>query len=215
VQQIVDIFNCGKSQVYNVLKKKNEITERYLSSAENEKIMKKSRINSHEELNDTVFDWFNIVRSKNFPIFGPIIQQEALEIAKKLKVNDFKASNGWLRSFKSRYNITFKSICGEANSVDENSVALWKTKLVDICEGYEPKNIADCDESALFFKALPNKILHLKNHKCSGGKLSKDRITTMLTVFADASKLDHPLIIGKSENPRCFKNLNKKKLRCN
>ena len=110
--------------------------------------------------------------------------------------------------------ISFKTSCGESNSVDENSVALWKTKLRDICEGYEAKNIANCDETALFFKVLPNKTLHLKNEKCSGGKLSKDRITLMLTVFADGSKLQKPLIIGKSQNPRCFKGLHKKKLHC-
>ena len=91
------------------------------------------------------------------------MQEQALKIAKILKLDDFSASNGWLRCFRKRYNISFKTSCGESNSVDENSVALWKTKLRDICEGYEAKNIANCDEPALFFKALPNKTLHLKN----------------------------------------------------
>lgn len=90
----------------------------------------------------------------------------------------------------------------------------WKTTLPDICDGYQPKDIANCDESALFLKALPNKTLHISNQKCSGGKMSKDRITIMLTVFADGSKIEQPLVIGKSENPRCFKGLNKKQLRC-
>lgn len=91
-------------------------------------------------------------------------------------------------------------------------MALWKTKLRDICDGYGAKNIANYDETASFFNTLPNKTLHLKDEKCSGGKLSKDRITLMLTVFADGSKLQKPLIIGKSQNPRCFKGLDKKKL---
>lgn len=41
----------------------------------------------------------------------------------------------------------------------------------------------------------------------SGGKLSKERITALITVFADGTTYK-PLIIGKSQHPRCFKNIN-------
>ena len=214
VKEISVFFQCGTSQIYNILKKKEEIKDRFLSSAENEKNVKKNRINSNENLNEAVFEWFRMARSKCFPISGPILQEQALKIAKNFKLDGFAASNGWLRCFRQRYNISFKTTCGESKSVDENSVALWKTKLRDLCDGYEASNIANCDETALFYKVLPNKTLHLKNERCSGGKLSKDRLTVMLTVFANGSKLDKPIIIGKSLNPRCFKGLYKKKLRC-
>ena len=140
-------------------------------------------------MNDSVYEWFSIARAKSFPISGPILQAEALKFAAALKLENFKASNGWLRSFKIKHDITFQTSCGESKSVDENSTSLWKTMLVDLCDGYEPKNIANMDETALFFKALPNKTLQLKREKCSGGKHSKERITLLLIVFGDGTSL--------------------------
>jgi hypothetical protein len=50
-------------------------------------------------------------------------------------------------------------------------------------DGYEPKDIANCDETGLFFQALPNNTLCLKGDKCSGGKLSKQLLTIFLCGF--------------------------------
>ena len=46
----------------------------------------------------------------------------------------------------------------------------------------------------------------------SGGKKSKDRITLAFTCSATGEKLQ-PWVIGKSKNPRCFKNINRSLLR--
>jgi len=61
-------------------------------------------------INKIVLEWFNHVRNKNVPVSGPIIQAKALEVAREIECDDFKASNGWLESSKVRYNIVFKSI---------------------------------------------------------------------------------------------------------
>jgi len=54
----------------------------------------------------------------------------------------------------------------------------------------------------------PDKTLKFKGGKCEGGKLSKERITA----FAEANmsgteKRKIIMVIGKSKNPRCFKNI--------
>ena len=41
-----------------------------------------------------------------------------------------------------------------------------------------------------------------------GGKLSKEKITVLVTAGMAGEKLP-PLVVGKSANPRCFKNLKK------
>jgi hypothetical protein len=74
----------------------------------------------------------------------------------------------------------FSSICGESADVCEEAVAEWNEKLCALMDDYEPKDIANCDETGLFFQALPNKTLCLKGEKCSGGKLSKQRLTIFL-----------------------------------
>jgi hypothetical protein len=47
-----------------------------------------------------VWEWFTKARSKNIHISSPMVQSEALAIAKSLRNDQFKASAGWLDSFK-------------------------------------------------------------------------------------------------------------------
>ena len=56
------------------------------------------------------------------------------------------------------------------------------------------------------FQIAINKTYQLKSEKCSGGKLSKIRITGMAVANAVGDKI--PMFaIGKSLKPRCFKNV--------
>ena len=58
----------------------------------------------------------------------------------------------------------------------------------------------------LSFQALPNRTLELRGKKCTGGKHSKVRLTGMSAASATGEKVPL-LVIGKSKNPRCFKNM--------
>ena len=57
------------------------------------------------------------------------------------------------------------------------------------------------------YKCEPSKSLHLKGDSCHGGKRSKDRITVLFGSNMDGSEKLKPLVIGKFNNPRCFKNI--------
>jgi hypothetical protein len=65
--------------------------------------------------------------------------------------------------------------------------------------------VFNTDETALFFKCLPDKTFTFKEEKCHGGKYSKDRLTILLAVNMDGSEKLTPLHIGKAGKPRCFK----------
>ena len=97
---------------------------------------------------------------------------------------------------------------GEANDVSEEMTAPWfETRLPTILSKYSLGDIYNADEFGLFYKALPNKTMHLKNEKCVGGKFSKVRLTGLAAGNALGEKL--PLfVIGKAKKPRCFKHLN-------
>jgi hypothetical protein len=52
----------------------------------------------------------------------------------------------------------------------KKTTAEWGEKLCALMDGHELKDVANCDETGLFFQALPNKPLCLKGDTCSGGK---------------------------------------------
>lgn len=54
-----------------------------------------------------------------------------------------------------------------------------------------------------FYKALPDKSLHLKSGRCIGGKRNKVHLTGMAAANAESEKLPM-FVIGKSVKPRCF-----------
>lgn len=163
-----------------------------------------------------MFKWFKQARANNIPLNRPIIQEKAMEFVTDLKFMDFKASNGWLESWRSRFSIGFFKVCGESADVDDNVVDDFRSKIGKIVEGYKAEDIFNADETGLFFKALPDKTLAPKGEACKGGKLAKERITVMLASSSTGKKLK-PLVIGKAKQPRCFKNINIDNLRvfCN
>lgn len=79
---------------------------------------KRKRFNSasrYADVNALVWTWYNHARQAGIQMSGPMIQEKALQLAKELQIPGFKASNGWLHSWKSRYNITsFKDETVEA-----------------------------------------------------------------------------------------------------
>ncbi|CAF3330341.1 unnamed protein product [Rotaria sp. Silwood2] len=160
-----------------------------------------------------VYEWFILQRSKNIPIPGPILQQYARDIAQKLdESTNFRASNGWLDRFRTRYNIHFRTICGEARAVDPCTIDGWKVRLHTIIEHYDACNIFNCDETSLFYKLMPDRSLVINRNDCRGGKRSKDRYTVMLCSNMLGTEKLKPVVIGKYAKPRCFKNIDIKKL---
>ena len=103
--------------------------------------------------------------------------------------------------------MTFKTVVGESDSVQPEMVASWfETILPTILSNYKLEDIFNADEFGLFYQCLPNKTLHLKSEKCSGGKNSKIRIAGLAAANAVGDKLPM-FVIGKSKTPRCFKNV--------
>ena len=147
------------------------------------------------------------MRSQNVPLSGGIIQEKASIYAKELNIENFKAWDGWLRRWKERRNILFKTISGESNSVTSEMVNAWKeTSLPTLLSNYKLKNIYNADEFGLFYKCVINKTYQFKSEKWSGGNLSKIGITGMAAANAVGDKIPM-FVIGKSPKPHCLKNV--------
>lgn len=81
------------------------------------------------------------------------------------------------------------------------------TKWPKIREGFSDQDIFNGDETGLFFKLLPDKTFKFKEEKCVGGKLSKERLTVFVCANLLGTEKRKLFVIGKSQNPRCFKNI--------
>ena len=104
-----------------------------------------------------------------------------------------------------RYGATFKNISGESRSVTEEMTAPGtQTTLPTILFRYPLENIFNVDEFGFFYQCLPNKKLHLKGEKRSGGKHSKIRLTGLAAgnVYGESLQM---FVIGKANKQRCFK----------
>ena len=81
-----------------------------------------------------------------------------------MNVENFKASDGWLDCWKKQFNVSFKTVSGESNACTDEMVAPWEqTTLPFILSKYDLNQIYNADEFGLFYRAQPNKSLHLKN----------------------------------------------------
>ncbi|XP_054276524.1 tigger transposable element-derived protein 6-like [Macrosteles quadrilineatus] len=168
---------------------------------------KRCKSGEFKDVDECVLTWLKQCRDKNIPVSGPILQEKAIQYAESLGKKDFCASNGWLHNFKKRNEIIFRKVCGESASVNSNVCDEWKTELKKLTESYLPENIYNADETGFFFKCLTDRTLSFKGDSCSGGKMSKVRITVLLCANSDGTDKLKPLVIGKAKNPRCFKNV--------
>ncbi|KRX69193.1 Tigger transposable element-derived protein 4 [Trichinella sp. T6] len=88
-------------------------------------------------------------------------------------INDFKASNGWIKRFRQRH------VAGVNMYTDDT----WKNRVQILLNDYRPDDIFSADEMDLFHRILPDKTLTFKNENFSGGKLRKERLTVRLAVL--------------------------------
>ena len=153
-------YGVPKNTISTWIKNKDKI----LSSLEKGQNVKRRKLRpgAHEALDAAVFKWFLNMRSQNVPLSGGRIQRKASICAKELIIENFKVSDGWLRLWKERRNITFKTISIESNSETSEMVNAWKeTSLLTLLSNYELKDIYNADKFGLFYKCVISRTYQL------------------------------------------------------
>ncbi|XP_003747271.1 jerky protein homolog-like [Galendromus occidentalis] len=172
------------------------------------KVMKTAK---DEMLEAALYKWFVQKRTLGFPFSGFIICQKALELNQKLGGDpEFKASQGWLGKFKNRHGIRELEVQGERMSSDVEAAERFVSEFNGLLHdgAFDLDFIYNADETGLFYKALPSRSLAARNERTAPGhKSSKERVTAMVCANATGRHKISMLIIGKSRNPRCFKNI--------
>jgi hypothetical protein len=86
-------------------------------------------------------------------------------------LTDFKGSKGFLHRFRECYGIHHRTICGEESITPKDVESSWREEQLK----YSPEDIFRANETVLFYKLMPSKILALKGEQCTGGKNSKTK----------------------------------------
>ena len=203
---LAERFKCGKTQISTILKNKETILELYESNMSSTARLSRKRCRESDfaPINEALYSWYTLATSRNIYPAGPQLCEKAKQIAEQLNIPNFKASNGWLCRWKSRHNIKQLRVSGESGDVSGQTVESWKERLPELLQGYEAKNIWNLDETGCFWRAMPESGFGEKGSKCHGGKKAKQRLTIALIANAAGEK-ETPIVIWKSEKPRCFK----------
>ena len=202
--QVAMKYGVPKNTLSTWIKNKERIFESMKTQGNKTKRMRLKE-GTFAKLDELIFKWLLTVRSRNVVVSASILKTKAKELAGKIDIEGFQASDGWLDRWKNRYNVSFKTVSGEGNSCTAEMTAPWKeTTLPTILSKYKLDEIYNADEFGLFFRMQPNKSLNLRSESCTGGKHSKIRLTGMAAANATGDKIPM-FVIGKSKSPRCFK----------
>ena len=75
-----------------------------------------------------------------------MLKEEAMAIKESLQnssLEQFRASDGWLDTWKSAYAIKEHRIVGEAGDVAEETITCWMERIQELTEGYSSENICN------------------------------------------------------------------------
>ena len=127
-------------------------------------------------------------------------------MAELLGLKDWKCSNGFLYRFCMRYGVLSKKICGEGLDCPDYSTFMNEV-LRPLLQEYEPQDIYNADETALFFKALANRTYAFRSEQVRGSKAtqSKDRLSLLLCTNMTGTDKLKPVLIGKAARPSCLR----------
>ena len=94
-------------------------------------------------------------------------------------VRNRQSSNGWLGCWKIRHSNKGLKLCGESVSVDDECIENYKQHLPDMVKDYNLEDMFNCDETGLYYRALPDKVLSVKGLPC---KRTKQNLQYRVTV---------------------------------
>ena len=109
------------------------------------------------ELEDELFAWVRRSESKKAFLTDDIITEKA--IAQTLGLSTFKASEHWIKRFKSRHDIRVRVLQGkpgEASSADVVNIHIAQAMIPNLLGGVRGDDCYNLDETALNYRVQPS-----------------------------------------------------------
>lgn len=99
---LAKMFNCGRSQIKNILRQKGQILQEYQKDPDSDRV-RRLVPPILLALNSIVHEWLKRALGYKTPFGGELILEQAVRVAKFLDFDEFEPSKAWLRSFKRRH----------------------------------------------------------------------------------------------------------------
>jgi hypothetical protein len=131
-----DIAKClglAPSTLNSTVVKKREIREQIDMCGKS----CKKRKNGRESTFCILLTWYLRPQVLSIPVDGGICEK-AKQIADRMQIDKFAASNGCIYRFKDGYGLVCKKLAGESITVNSDMRYLWLERLPPLLEGYEP-----------------------------------------------------------------------------
>jgi hypothetical protein len=197
-------YNIPCSTLSTILKNKDSLRGNHAIVNSKKKRQKDPTM---PEVDEALLQWFTAARAQSIPISGKVLKTMTEEMSqKKDPQSDWKCSSGWLSRWKERHNVSYRSVCGENASVNQEVCTDWKENVLQpLLEKYSPDDVFNADETGLYWRLLPDKTHAVVGEKCTGGKLSNERVTALVCANMSGTEKRPLFVIGKFKKPRCFR----------
>ena len=148
--------------------------------------------------------WVDQKTEQHARIHAPLLKEKAKKLSENLG-KEFEPSKAWIDLFKKRNGYKFKKEHGEKQATDHKAAEEFvANSLPKLLEEYSPNDVYNGDETALYYKGIPDRGYASKKVELSGGKKQKDRLTVLVCTNMTGTDRKKLLVIGKSKQPRGF-----------
>ncbi len=205
--ELAQQYRIGKSTVTDILREK----ERWLSISEGQESVKKFRGLKWPQLEDALSIWVDNALNTRQDIDGNILKTKASYFARQFSIEDFHYSEGWLGGFKKCHGLRqFKKQGEAASAPSAESIESDRLALQQLLAPYNPEDIWNGDETGLFWKMEPSRVL--ARTPISGHKKEKSRVIIFCCANATGTEKMILTFVHKYKTPRVMKNVNYKNL---
>ncbi|CAE6455366.1 unnamed protein product [Rhizoctonia solani] len=184
----------GEPRAAPELSRANRVFVEYADAHPEHLHMKRRPIVQLPHVEAALHKWILQKQDRGIRLTGDLIHEKARDFCRLFNIPEQETlmfSNGWLDRLKKRFGLVAYKLHGEAASAPTERLATEVPRILELFTGYDPCDIFNGDETALFFRV----------------KLDKSRLTYLLCANMDGSEKRQPLIIGRARRPRCFGNL--------
>ncbi|OUC42290.1 CENP-B DNA-binding domain protein [Trichinella nativa] len=186
MREVASEYGIALSTVSNIRKNEAQILSQLDGSSPKSR-RRRMRKTVNAEVNELMFQFFVRCRTKLIPITGQLLQTKAVDIARRMGINDFHASSGWLESFTRRHNIKFRTISGEAAAVEPSVIDEPSANIHECTEG-----TADEIVEALLSKSNAKEVSSEEGEGPLDEKLTYSEAITMIRKLQRYSFQEHP-----------------------